>query len=245
MPRKDSTENLVLVPDPTVDDLPRFRELLDVTQGQFADLIGVTRATVNRWEQRVSEPRQGELEKAAQVTADLMKSRVFELPAARKAVNRLNTKLGKQHPRQKEAIERVLLGVEQRVELVSRLAIGEEGTEMPDAWWALLLVVNVEIFADVPPTRLISGARLLLGLDVGVAMDASLRGRTYLEWASMLGGVRSVDYAGAGELQLSAQSVRVVHEIAAAVESLPTTAEEWHALEMIDIYEADRSVGTE
>ena len=47
-----------IIPDDYPQKIKDIREIKGITQTQFAELVGVSFATVNRWENRQSRPQQ-------------------------------------------------------------------------------------------------------------------------------------------------------------------------------------------
>lgn len=52
----------------TADPIKAYREANNISQEDFAKLLGVTVATVSRWENRKRTPRGGDLQKLCSIT---------------------------------------------------------------------------------------------------------------------------------------------------------------------------------
>ncbi len=220
-------EARIVLPIPDGEDVGRLRKVMGITQAALAEELGVTRASVNRWEAGEQEPKSEAVVKAIDYLTDEMLEYTFELDSTLRKVGGLSSKYGKQDPEKRKQLALIDQHLRDRAYLVAVLAWAGGNVEMPLMYWQDLLNVDTPLFEGLPPASTFEGEPSFVGYDVGVALDAAIRCRPYAALTEHLGGLRSSLYAEWGEFRLVQEVNVVVKEIQMQTSNLPATKDEW------------------
>jgi transcriptional regulator with XRE-family HTH domain len=229
MPKKQTNENDEAKPSTPPIDLGLMRELREMcnlTLKTVADDLGCDKMSLSRYENETRNPRQALHEELTYYYQD----RVHALTGVDEAVSKLRKflkKHGSADPDRKRLFEETASCLVHRADLLAGAFVGAGETRMTPEQWAGLFDVNVEVFKGILPVDKVQGEPRIIGYDVGVALDASLRGMKYDERSTQLGGVRGEHYATFSGLRLGFELKLVLAEIQIRVADMPETDKEY------------------
>jgi transcriptional regulator with XRE-family HTH domain len=158
-----------LKPSQTV---PRVRALLGFTQTQLAKKLGVARVTIARWENGITGPSHGDLDRLRELLVEhLVRRYVQDKRAARKRVG-----LSVKGPQ----FDRYIADVRRRMFFHASVMLVGGAIAMPAAHWCYALRLQSHVLKDVPVDSGHDGDpnRMLVGFYVGAALEAAVHGET-------------------------------------------------------------------
>jgi transcriptional regulator with XRE-family HTH domain len=230
--KKADEEVTILLPErPSADRLRRFREFAGLTQAELARQSGLTRVTINRWERGHRSPDDDELSRVLDILRRHIRDRATGIGEAAAKVGALNRKYGARDPEKSDALRFLVDTLKDRAQIASIVAIADIDAQLPPDAWATLFMGRASVFNGLPVSQVGKSEPYVLGYDVGVALDAAIRGMTYPERATSLGGVRNANYATVGAERLANEVGYALGEIQTEIATLPSNKAEWDAFE--------------